>query len=243
MISSRLTKRWQRFWVARSGPRGLGRLAAHLAAWGTMPYHCRSGLAGLHPKGFVAPSAALSHPDIRFGRHVYIGDKVFAFADREAGPIDFGDRAQLYGDSLLRTGLGGSISIGAETHVQTGCTFVAALSPIRIGRQVEIAAGCSFYSFSHGVAPDTVIMKQPRTTKGGISIGDGAWLGHGVTVLDGVRIGNGAVIGAGAVVSRDVPDNAIAVGIPARVMAHRNDWVTGISAEAASIPGFSTDER
>jgi len=50
-----------------------------------------------------------------------------------------------------------------------------------------------------------------------------AWLGVGVVVLDGVKIGEGAVVGAGSVVTRDVPDNAIAVGIPARVAKTRRE--------------------
>jgi acetyltransferase-like isoleucine patch superfamily enzyme len=58
-------------------------------------------------------------------------------------------------------------------------------------------------------------------TKGDIVIEDDAWLGVGVVVLDGVRIGKGAVIGAGSVVTRDIPDNAIAVGVPASVVKMR----------------------
>lgn len=54
---------------------------------------------------------------------------------------------------------------------------------------------------------------------------DGAWLGVGVIVLGGVRIGAGAVIGAGSVVTQDVPDGAIAVGVPARVVKMRSELV------------------
>ena len=54
-------------------------------------------------------------------------------------------------------------------------------------------------------------------------IDDDAWLGYGVIVLDGVKIGKGAVIGAGSVVTRDVPDETIAVGVPARVVKRRCD--------------------
>lgn len=52
-------------------------------------------------------------------------------------------------------------------------------------------------------------------------IGHDVWIGHGAIVLPGVHIGNGAVIGAGAVVSRDIPEYAVAAGVPARVIRYR----------------------
>jgi acetyltransferase-like isoleucine patch superfamily enzyme len=97
------------------------------------------------------------------------------------------------------------------------------MAPIHIGHRVEIAARCDFQSFDHGTATDRPISRQPLTTKGPITIEDDVWLGHGVIVLSGVRIGTGAVIGAGSVVTKDVPANAIAVGVPARVVRMRSD--------------------
>lgn len=220
-LRSTIRLSWRRFWAKRSGPRGFGRIAAWLAALGTMPYHGRAFLAGFEPKGFISPYAAISHPDVRLGHHVFLGDKVVAFMDPEGGPIEFGDRVQLYGNTFLRTGAGAGISIGEGTHVQPGCYFVAEVSDIRLGSFVEIAAGCSFYPFNHGMKAGELMMNQPLVSKGPIEIDDGAWLGHGVHVLGGVRIGKGAVIGAGSVVVKDVPDNAIAVGIPAKVIGSR----------------------
>ncbi len=63
--------------------------------------------------------------------------------------------------------------------------------------------------------------RQPLTTKGDVVIENDAWLGFGVVVLSGVHIGEGAIIGAGSVVTRDVPEGAIAVGNPARVVRMR----------------------
>lgn len=56
----------------------------------------------------------------------------------------------------------------------------------------------------------------PQTT-----IGHDVWIGKNVTIINGVHIGNGAVIGANAVVTKDIPDYAIAVGVPAKVIKCR----------------------
>jgi acetyltransferase-like isoleucine patch superfamily enzyme len=66
-----------------------------------------------------------------------------------------------------------------------------------------------------------MIGQQPLTTKGDIRVGDNAWIGFGVIILSGVRIGKNAVVGAGSTVTHDIPDNAIAVGNPARVIKMR----------------------
>ncbi|MCU7937763.1 MAG: CatB-related O-acetyltransferase [gamma proteobacterium symbiont of Bathyaustriella thionipta] len=59
--------------------------------------------------------------------------------------------------------------------------------------------------------------------KGNVVIGNGVWIGDSVILLSGVHIGNGAVIGAGSVVTKSIPDYAIAVGNPAKVIKFRFD--------------------
>lgn len=54
-----------------------------------------------------------------------------------------------------------------------------------------------------------------------ITIGNDVWIGSGVIILPSVRIGNGAIIGAGAIVTKDVPDYAIVIGVPAKVIRYR----------------------
>ena len=123
----------------------------------------------------------------------------------------------------METGDGGTITVGEETHVQPRCQLMAYLGHLDIGCRVEIAPNCAFYPYDHGVEPGQKIRSQPLKTKGGIKIDDDAWLGVGVIVLDGVRIGKGAVIGAGSVVTKEIPDNAIAVGVPAKVIKLRGE--------------------
>lgn len=62
-----------------------------------------------------------------------------------------------------------------------------------------------------------------------VKIGDGVLIGANAVVLEGLTIGDGAVIGAGAVVTRDVPKDAVAVGIPARVVCKRDELKSNVS--------------
>jgi acetyltransferase-like isoleucine patch superfamily enzyme len=217
----RILHRWRRFWLALSGPHGFGRIASRFVAVGLPPYHQKAYLADLSTKGYISHNAFVTHPDLNLGSSVFIGDNVIVSKTGNGGPITLEDRVQIYGDSFLDTGDGASIHIGKNTHIQPGCHLHAYQTDIRIGRQVEIAARCGFYSYDHGMAPGQPIMEQALTSKGPIVIGDGAWLGFGVSVLSGVTIGEGAVIAAGAVVVRDIPANAIAGGVPARVIGSR----------------------
>lgn len=216
--------RWRGFWLSRSGLGYFGRLASRLACWGTAPYHARAFLAKRRPNGFVDPKAELGHPELELGKECYLGQGVTVLRGNESGGrVEIGPRAAIYGDTFIQCGDGGGVVLGEESHVQPGCHFRAYVSDIVVGKKVEIAASCAFYSFSHGVAAGIPIMEQPLESKGPIVIKDGAWLGHGVTVLQGVTIGEGAVVGAGSLVNRDIPPNAIAVGSPAKVIAYRGE--------------------
>lgn len=102
---------------------------------------------------------------------------------------------------------------------------------IAAGERVSIGDNCLFASkvyvsdISHGdysglgigPSPDTPPDKRALITRP-ISIGNNVWLGENVSVLPGVSIGNGCIIGANAVVSKDIPKNTIAAGVPAVVI-------------------------
>lgn len=214
---------WIRVWMRLAGTGRFGRIAAWLAAQAVPPFFSRARLAQLYPKGFTAPSAQIHHSALRRGSHTLIDDRVLIYQSRPGGSVTLHDRVNILRDSILETGNGGHIEIGPETVLQPRCLLCAHVRSIRIGRRVQIAAGCAFYSYDHGIAPATPIWDQPLTSRGDIDIGDDAWLGYGVIVLSGVRIGAGAVVGAGSVVTREVPDGAVAVGNPARVIRMRGD--------------------
>lgn len=212
---------WARFWMRYAGLGSIGRLATRLASWGAPPYKARGYLARLNPHGYISPQAQLHHRDLQLNGHVFVGDRVIIYQSGGGGPVTLEQGVHLYGDTIIETGEGGQVRLGAETHVQPRCQFSAYKGSIRIGRRVEIAPNCSFYPYNHGTLPGQPVRTQPLQSKGDIIIGDDVWLGVGVIVLDGVTIGEGAVIGAGSVVTQAIPAFAIAIGVPAQVVRMR----------------------
>ena len=214
---------WARFWLHFAGLCWGGRLAYRLAAFGLPPYYGRIPLSKMNPKGYISPKAFLHHPLLEIGRYVFIGSGVLVYKDRDGGPVKLEDSVKLIGDTTIQTGFGGSVLIGVGTSIQPHCQFSAYKSPITIGDHVEIAPRCAFYPYNHGIVSGRPVRDQPLRSKGGIFIGNDAWIGYGVIILDGVRIGEGAIIGAGSVVNKEIPDQAIAFGVPARVVKYRGD--------------------
>lgn len=228
-LQRRLIHPWQKFWLAYGSAHGFGRVASWLATRFAPPHHARVYLSRLHVRGFTSCRAQIFHRGLRRGRSVFIDDGVIildanAGAD-SAGVVELHDEVVIYRHCILETGAGASISVGVDSSIHPGCQLKAYVQPIRIGRGVMIAANCAFYSYDHGVLPGQPIIKQSLVSKGPIEIGDEAWIGTGAIILSGVKIGAGAIVGAGAVVTKDVPDNGIAVGNPARVVKNRKDLV------------------
>jgi acetyltransferase-like isoleucine patch superfamily enzyme len=222
-VNGLLTKRWTRFWMQRAGLSCFGRIATRLATWFAPPHKARVSLARMNPQGYIAPSVTIYHSDLRLGANIFVDERVVIFQREGGGPIELGDRVYIYRDTILETGHGGSLVVGAETSIHPRCQINAYKVSIQIGCGVMIAPSCALYPYDHGVAPDKPIIAQPLVSKGDILIGDGAWLGVGVIVLGGVQIGEGAVIGAGSVVTQDVPAGAIAIGVPAHVVKMRSE--------------------
>jgi lipopolysaccharide O-acetyltransferase len=113
---------------------------------------------------------------------------------------------------------GVALTIGDGSAIAGYCVLSAARS-IRLGRDVALARNVYIADHTHAYDdPTRPIHEQGIAQVKPVEIGDGAWLGENVLVFPGVRIGRGSVISANAVVTRDVPDHALAVGAPARVV-------------------------
>ena len=115
------------------------------------------------------------------------------------------------------------ISIGAGSHLGEHSVIWAGNSSGRvvIGEKCLFAPNVTITASNYGIVQgDVAIMDQPKEERD-VVIGDGAWLGANVVVLAGVTIGEGAVVAAGAVVTKDLPAQCIAGGVPAKVIGTR----------------------
>jgi acetyltransferase-like isoleucine patch superfamily enzyme len=103
--------------------------------------------------------------------------------------------------------------IGKNVFINFDCTFLD-LGGITIEDGVLIAPKVSLLSEGHPIEPE----ERHSLTVGHIHIKKNAWIGANATILQGVTIGENAVVASGAVVSKDVPDNTIVGGIPAKII-------------------------
>jgi len=115
-----------------------------------------------------------------------------------------------------------SLSIGEGTYIGEFNNIRATGGHIVIGKYCNISQHCSLIASNHSIERSQNISAQPWDEQRiGITLGDDVWIGANSVILPGVTIGRGAVIGAGAVVTKDIPEYAIAVGNPARVIKYR----------------------
>lgn len=167
-------------------------------------------------------NVTIRHPGkMVIGEGVVTDDDCFFDAKGCAiGEFMIGDGAMVSRGSIL-SGKDGFVRVGARVNVGPGC-YCYSSGGIEIGADTLLAGRCYIGGGQYDLAGplDEPMWKRPQRGKG-VRIGANCWLGAGVVVIDGVEIGSGSVVGAGAVVTRDLPANSVAVGIPARRIAER----------------------
>ena len=140
---------------------------------------------------------------------------------RQVRRLDLGDGVSMAPNVSFRNAE--RISIGAGSHIGEHSVLWAGndTGRITIGEKCLFAPNVTVTASNYGIVQgDVAIMDQPKDERD-IVIGDGAWLGANVVVLAGVTIGEGAVVAAGAVVTKDLPAQCIAGGVPAKVIGVR----------------------
>jgi acetyltransferase-like isoleucine patch superfamily enzyme len=159
-----------------------------------------------------------SFRNLKIGNNVTFGGKVY-IRIRKNGRITLDDNVRTGTEVWLVTGNDAELSVGKNAILNSYSIFNG-------GHGLKIGSYCIFAAFvyintsDHGFRRGELIQKQ-GFFGAPVEIGDDVWLGGHVFVSKGVRIGKGAVVGAGAVVTDDIPEEAIAVGIPARVVRQR----------------------
>ncbi|WP_404309364.1 DapH/DapD/GlmU-related protein [Neorhodopirellula lusitana] len=139
------------------------------------------------------------------------------------GCIRIGSGVRLSGKSSIAFSSkhgGAVLEIGDQTFIGHNCS-IAVAKAVSIGRDCLIAGGVRIADFDgHPLDAEERRKGLPTPIEAvhPVCIGDDVWIGQGALVLKGVRIGNRSVIGARAVVTRDVPDDCVVVGNPARVV-------------------------
>ena len=173
---------------------------------------------------FIDPSASVR--DCRFGRFNEVG------ARTRIAESSMGDYAYVVNDSdIIYTEIGPFCSIAAQVRINPGNHPLdrVALSHF------------TYRASAYGLGEDEAGFFDGRRARP-VRLGADAWVGHGAIILPGVTVGIGAAIGAGAVVTRDVPDYAIVVGNPGRVLRHR--FPPGIQAALKRIAWWQwSDDR
>ena len=173
---------------------------------------------------FVGKGVKIITPSkLKLGRKVFIGDYCHLNCFSRGGvTLESGVTIREFGWMQLTSRIsnpGESILIKQGTYIGPR-VILGAAAPLVIGERCQIGANVSFVAEQHEFRGEGEISEK-GVCRSGITIGNDCWIGNNAVILDGVVIGNSAVIGAGAVVTRNVPDNAIAVGVPARIVGGR----------------------
>ena len=119
------------------------------------------------------------------------------------------------------------ISVGERCEVQKPVSLnidTSRPSLLSIGNHVYLHRGLTImtHDWASWVFLDKYHDFVPSHSK--VTIGNNVWFGEFVTVLKGVKIGDNCIIGAGSIVTKDIPDNSVAVGVPARVVSSLDDY-------------------
>ncbi|MDM0011271.1 acyltransferase [Variovorax sp. J22P168] len=107
------------------------------------------------------------------------------------------------------------MDIGSNVDIN-GYTVVYAAGGVRIGNKVLIGANCVITSVSH----PTEAADRQQLVFSPVELQENCWLGAGTMVMPGVTIGRNSIVAAGSVVTKNIPDNCVFAGIPARLVRH-----------------------
>ena len=113
--------------------------------------------------------------------------------------------------------MGVNLHVGDDFLTNYNVTILD-MAPVTIGNNVWLGPGVGLFAVAHPM--EATGRKERLGIAKPITLGDNVWVGGNASILMGVTIGSNVIIGAGSVVTHDIPDNAVAVGNPARVVRY-----------------------
>lgn len=131
---------------------------------------------------------------------------------------------------------------GREVHLYGYISWGTEPWIIALGNNVHITDGVKFITHDGGTLLFREQVSDLEITKP-IKIGNDVYIGNDVIILPGVTIGSKVIIGAGAVVSKDIPDNSVAVGVPARVIKTTDEYFEKIQKESLHLGDLKGKEK
>lgn len=185
------------------------------------------GLVRGYPSTYIGRRVVLrSRGNLTLGGQTSIGTLVTIDALSRSGvhlgsQVTIDQNAVLRGSGVIRH-LGEGIRIGSRTSIGA-FNVILGQGGIEIGADCLLGPNVTVVSENHVYTKMGVPIREQGEVRIPTRIGNDVWIGAGVVVLGGSSIGDGAVIAAGAVVRGDIPANAIAGGVPARVLGSRGD--------------------
>lgn len=136
------------------------------------------------------------------------------------------------------------VKIGQECEIHKEAIFGSEPYLITIGNHVRITRGVKFVTHDGGLWVLRKLGKCPNADHfGSIVIGDNTHIGWDSTIMPGVHIGNNCVIGCSSVVTKDIPDNSVAVGVPARVIETIDQYYEKNAKNLVPTYGMSASEK
>lgn len=157
-------------------------------------------------KCYIAQPYTIINP-----KYISLGNNFISWHNLRLEAID-NYNGQIFNPQII---IGENVIINSDCHI--GC-----INKVSIGNDVLIAGKVYISDHSHGEislkALDLPPADRELVSKGEVIIEDNVWIGEGVCIMPGVQIGKNSIIGANSVVTKNVPNNTVVAGIPARVI-------------------------